>query len=327
LQSNALSSGRAGADRRGAGAPAPAPAPAAACGARCAAAANATSLLARAGLVSCPQQEELGTSQTIWKGGGASPSCTGTPRNDGAFTCTQDPTSIYVDMGSVADKIGCFEWVSSCTFQMLSVKQIDFDVEWEDCDSLWMAPFWTYSSPWMAPQGKSGEIDLVEACPVPSVKTNLGCYNADVGDNCYDATAWGSGSSSGGPKHLTMTLEGGQLEVNVCWADGTNCKRVAYYRDYINLVYPTSGGRNNPYHLVSDVWNGGPGDGGWSGCNAEQNPSTQCRFAVTNIQFTSNSEAPVFGDFTDVCWSLNSQGDREMVSKQRAKAEPIAHTA
>jgi len=243
-------------------------------------------------------------STSIWNKAASSNSCASSKgiRGDVGFACADDSgivdgSSIFVDMGSVADKVGCFVWeTDDCQYPMKSVKQIDFDVEWEGCSDLWMAPLWTFSSPW-APdtnrQGLSGEIDFVEECRVPSVNTNLGCYDAGQGAGCVDSQHWGAGTSSSGPHHMTMTLDAeGNLDVQLCTIDKTSCKSVATYKNYLSTVYPTTEGRNNVYKFVSDVFNDQKkdGDGGWDGCKAARNPTTTCKYAVTNIRTGSKTE-------------------------------------
>mmetsp|Transcript_42124 Transcript_42124/g.106005 ORF Transcript_42124/g.106005 Transcript_42124/m.106005 type:complete len:440 (-) Transcript_42124:75-1394(-) len=257
--------------------------------------------------------------RSIWNTGLNQYSCMsdkGT-RGDGAGMCTDeggipDYSSIYVDMRSVRDSVGCFEWVTDdCQFQMKRVRQIDFDVAWEGCDNLWMAPFWTFSHPWVAPQGRSGEIDFVEACPVPTVTSNLGCYNAGLRDSCQDSFPWGTGNSSEGHKHIRMTLDKhGNLAVSLCKPHLFLCQQVASYENYLGIVYPTTEGRNNLYKFVSDIWNDAGNDGGWGGCKAVRNPDTICRYAVTNIEVSSVDDIPVFDDPTSKCFVLNAHARR-----------------
>lgn len=260
---------------------------------------------------------------SIWKIGTGAQSCVSDAgiRGDAGFSCLRDDgkvdlTSIYVDMRSVQNKVGCFEWTTKeCLFPMRSVKRIDFDVEWEGCENLWMAPIWTFSNPWKYPQGTSGEIDFVEECPAPHVSTNLGCYSAERG-KCSDAQHWGGAGSSNGPRHMAMTLDhSGNLEVSVCSIDRSDCRTVATYKDYLETVYPTSGGRDNLFHFVSDVWNDRGGDNGWRGCRAVQNPSTKCRYAVTNMMVTTSTGAPLFQDLSSSCLSLNPPARKDLLTR------------
>jgi len=266
------------------------------------------------GLSICTKKATLGSS-SIWRRDGPHTSnCGSGTRSDGAYSCADqqgnvDSTSIFMDLGSVSNKVGCFIWRSSstCNFPMKSIARIEFDAEWTGCDNLWMAPLWTFSDPWQAPQGTSGEIDFIEECTVPKVTTNLGCYSVnDAG--CQDGDPWGgtSGTSSG-PKHLSMTLDtSGNLAVQVCNLDRSGCRQVAKYDGYLGKSYPTSGGRNNAFHFVSDIFNDPPGDasGGWDGCQASRNTNTQCKYAITNLKLTSTSGRPVFSPGS--CAALNA---------------------
>lgn len=248
----------------------------------------------------------------LWQKDDRDFSCAGLHRDDGVFACrgkngVLDQTSIMIDLSTLSNKVGCWRWRtnSECDYQMRSVRHIEFDVEWVGCDSLWMAPLWTFSYPWVAPQGRSGEIDFVEECPVPYAKTNLGCYNAGVGGACSDRARWGVGSSSEGPKHMKMTIDdAGNLQIALC--QRTGCETVATYSRYLDTVYPTSHGRGNPYHFVSDIFNDHGRDGGWNGCRAVKNPNSRCKFAVSNITLTSKAGQP-FYDVHSICASLNSR--------------------
>jgi len=271
------------------------------------------------GLSTCPKPVSLKSRSSIWNVAVSSHSCQSSDgiRGDAGYACADssgavDWTSIYVDMESVGNKVGCFVWeTDQCQYPMKSVKQIDFDVEWEGCDNLWMAPLWTFSSPWSPNtnrQGLSGEVDFVEECAVPSVNTNLGCYDAGQGSGCVDSQHWGRGSSSNGPQHMTMALDSeGNLEVQLCTMDKTSCRTVASYSRYLDIVYPTTDGRNNVYKFMSDVFNDHGGDGGWNGCRAVRNPSTTCKYAVRNIKIESNSNVPIFEDPNSKCYVLNSE--------------------
>jgi len=225
-------------------------------------------------------------------------------RGDTGFACAGDGTSIMVDMNSTSRKLGCFVWATpDCQYPMRNVWKIEFDVEWTGCENLWMAPIWTFSYPW-APitgrQGVSGEIDFVEGCQLPAINTNLGCYNAYQGEGCRDSTHWGEGETSGGIKHMVMGFDGADLLIDVCngtgVSSGPSCKRVGHYMDYLNIVYPTTDGRDNLYSFMSDIFNdeGGPGDGGWCGCKARRNYNTNCKYAVTKLKIRTRTNSKIF---------------------------------
>merc|ERR1711972_920715 len=149
--------------------------------------------------------------------------------------------------------------------------------------------------------------------------------NAGQGAGCVDSQHWGMGTSSNGPQHMTMTLDAeGSLDVQLCSINKTSCKSVASYKNYLNVVYPTTDGRNNVYKFMSDVVNDQGGDGGWSGCKAVQNPSTTCKYAVTNIKIESNSNVPVFSDPNSKCYVLNAEAS---LTTSKRSARPHASQA
>merc|ERR1711997_905780 len=99
---------------------------------------------------------------------------------------------------------------------------------------------------------------------------------------------------------MVMTFNGGDLIVHVCSgagvSSGPSCRRVAFYKNYLNVVYPTREGRDNLYKFMSDIFNdrGGKYDGGWDGCRARRNYNTNCKYAVTKIQIHTHSNSPIF---------------------------------
>merc|ERR1740121_3531701 len=112
-----------------------------------------------------------------------------------------------------------------------------------------------------------------------------------------------------------MTFYGADLLINVCAeagvSSGPSCSQVAHYRNYLNIVYPTTDGRDNLYKFMSDIFNdeGGPGDGGWNGCKARRNYHTNCKYAVTNIKIHTHSNSPIF-EADSKCASLDAATGR-----------------
>lgn len=262
------------------------------------------------------------SSSSLWvKSTGSSYSCKPLPGDnvvdDPANMClnsaeTPDYTSIVVDMRPLSVRTGCFAWtMSQCSFDLRQVSSIEFDVDMASCGGLWSAPLWLSPLKWIAPQGLSGEIDFVEVCPAPQASTNLGCYSVNTGPGqCQDGQRWGNPQNFSGPKHMSMTLDatnsltsGGSLTIQVCNLDGTACKVVAKYVDYLSKVYPTQNQRNGqPFMFVSDVWNGAGVDGGWNGCGAQRNAATECSYVIRNIQVNTWGGQPLF---TGKCSPLN----------------------
>merc|ERR1712136_671171 len=69
--------------------------------------------------------------------------------------------------------------------------------------------------------------------------------------------------------------------------DGSNCKVSGQYIDYMTIANACADKSScYPFSFQSDIWNGYGGDGGWSGCDAQNSPNTNCQFAVKNIKLT-----------------------------------------
>lgn len=178
---------------------------------------------------------------------------------------------------------------------MTKVSKIEFDFDFSDCQDVWTAPLWITPETWISPGSTSGEIDFVEMCPVGSAATNFGAAGG-VGEN---QMAWGSGSSSNGPKHFVLSIDdGGNLKTKICNLDGaTGCYDGANYDNFLNVI--TS---KNNHHFVTDVWNGHGGDSGWSGCGANHNEATQCKYAIMNLRVYTKDGQPLY---SGSCAALN----------------------
>lgn len=243
-------------------------------------------------------------------------------RTDSARMCLDesgnpDYTSLFVDMESVDDPTGCFAWIADqCPIDLRHTAMLEFDIDVAQCENLWTSPLWLSPLVWRFPQGLSGEVDLVEMCPVPNITTNLGCWSLGAAkDVCTDGVdgAWGTNGNLDGKKHVLMTLEDGRdlqakggLLVRVCDESGS-CVKVAYKVDFLSASYPTAGQKNGwPLELRSSVWNGypTPEDGGWSACKAVHNPLTKCKYLINNIKVTSNTGIPMF---SGKCAPLNAR--------------------
>lgn len=240
-------------------------------------------------------------------GSGTWPSCHMPVRGDGAYACVDngivDPTSIFVDLANVGDRTGCFAWqTSGCTFDLKRVHQITFDMDLRHCEGVWAAPLWLSPDPWVGPGQFSGEIDLVELCPRGSVATNFG----SAGGPGEHQKIWGSAAGLNGAKTVTMTLDrwSGTLTTRVCNYGGSGCFNSAYYTNFLHVVHSAKGAHSFPYHLNVDVWNGHGGDGGWWGCGARNDPTSQCQFAVKQIRIHTNDGRPMFAG--GKCAALNA---------------------
>lgn len=214
-----------------------------------------------------------------------------------------DYTSLYVDLASAPNRIGCFAWLaSSCVMDFRRVLRIEFDFDVKSCGSVWAAPLWISPQPWDSPGPTSGEVDLVEACPVGSLYTNFATGGHEM--------PIGNPSDLGGPKHMIMMIDssaslvaGGTLRTQICDFGKTNCRDSAFYEDFMSRVSPTKGrGQSFPYTFLSDIWNGHGGDGGWTGCKAFNNPNSQCQYVIHNIKIYTVDGRPMF---SGKCGALN----------------------
>jgi len=244
-----------------------------------------------------------GTSKWVWQAGGESPSCSMYPRNEGVYACadadgTVDHSSIFVDMTAISgDRTGCYVWtMGNCEFDINLMRYLDFDVDILNCGDVWAAPLWLTPHPWLG-GGESGEIDMVECCPVGNVQTNFA--------GGADQRKWGEASGVG-PKHFHMEIVGGDLTAYVCDLDGSNCKVSGQYIDYMTIANACADKSScYPFSFQSDIWNGYGGDGGWSGCDAQNSPNTNCQFAVKNIKLTG-VDGNVFEPSSNNCLVMNA---------------------
>lgn len=251
---------------------------------------------------------------------GQLPSCSMPIRGDAAKVCvdangTPDYTSMLVDMAALQTRTGCFAWkASQCAMNLRRVASIEFDIDLHNCHDLWAAPLWLSPDPWIWPADYSGEIDFAEFCPVGKVATNFG----GPGGNGENEMSWASGSGLGGPKHFVMSLpdsnlvgSSGDLTTQICNLDGSNCSPGGYYKSFLDSVVSAANkSTTSPYHFMTDVWNGYSGDGGWTGCKAQNMPNTTCQFAVRNIRVTTNDGTPMFSG--SKCTSLNADANRSV---------------
>merc|ERR1712050_71484 len=93
--------------------------------------------------------------------------------------------------------------------------------------------------------------------------------------DCYEPK-WGD--ARGGSGHFV-----GKIDSQGTWTMTRDGTLVSRYPNYVNMIHSTKNGRDEPFHFVSDIWNGGSGDEGWKYCGI-LNHNTQCMFKITNIR-------------------------------------------
>jgi len=263
------------------------------------------------------------SSSWIWKSGGTSPSCNGAhATGDGAYMCADskghvDHTSIHVKLKDVKSKTGCFNWRTDCEFHMKDISYISFNLGMRNCGSVWAAPLWMTPHPWKSPGGTSGEIDLVELCPVGKVATNFAGCGGAPGGTCHQQK-WHSAHGDVGPKHIGMAVsKSGDITV-------TMSRRRQETGKYSHYMKTATGARDNfPYSFVSDIWNGHGGDGGWKGCHAHNDPHSECEYAITHLKVYGHSGKSVF--HSGKCTALNAKHTDHLWANETEMAmEPVS---
>lgn len=229
----------------------------------------------------------------VWSTGAVpSPSCTNPPVVNNAQMCEGDPTSIVLQASGQAE---CLASKMDCPFNMHDLDQLDFDVDMVGCEGTWAAPLWMSPNHWEG-GGWSGEIDMLENCPWDQVRSNF----AGASDNSKQVSwtgAVGTGAVGTGDDfkaHTTLWKQDDgngvmSIHVKACHqsevnSDGTCPQDGAAY---LSDIYGKNGCSKGDcvYHMISDIWNGQDGDGGWVGCTGRStNFGSQCKFSVTNIR-------------------------------------------
>jgi len=233
------------------------------------------------------------------------PSCTNPPTQNWGKMCPGDPTSVVIENYG---KPSCLRTaMTDCKMNMHEVQQIDFDLRLSLCGSTWAAPLWLTPDYW-AGGGASGELDLVELCPAGDVWTNFAGAEAPIG---YQSK-WEFADPNYFIGHVTMwkNEDGGKGGVTAKMCDeterdnhGGHCsgKNAAYYPS----VYGSNGCSSSHdcmFTMVSDIWNGYSGDGGFYACSAGYPQTDTCRTSVRNIRIKGPQ-------FYGKCAALNAWTD------------------
>lgn len=228
-------------------------------------------------------------SEWVWStGAGPSPSCSSPAVVNNAQMCEGDPTSIVFQASGSPECLA--SRMDACVFDMHDLDQLDFDIRMIGCKGTWAAPLWMTPDHWEG-GGNSGEIDMLENCPVDKVRSNFAAggkqvswtddgHSVGTGDDfTAHTTMWKQADGNGVMSIHVKTCHPSELK-----SDGTCPEDGAAYLHDIYGKYGCSRG-NCKYHMVSDLWNGVDGDSGWRGCTHRvTNYGSQCRFSVTNIR-------------------------------------------
>lgn len=223
-----------------------------------------------------------------------------------AQMCSGDPTSVVIQSNGQPQCLAAK--MPDCRFNLRTIQQLDFDVNMIGCGGTWAAPLWMSPDYW-AGDGDSGEIDMLENCPVDAVWNNFAGVDASRGTqvrvkiadpNSFQGhtTMWNQADEGSGiiSTHV-KTCDPSEVQDGSCPETGD----VAYYHDIFG-ANGCSNGANCMYTMISDIWNGVAGDPGFQGCTGgHTHPSSGCHVSVTNIRFKANP-----GTFTGKCSSLVS---------------------
>lgn len=215
---------------------------------------------------------------------GQSPSCTYPPLESASEMCAGDPTSVVIQGTGQPQCISSS--LHHCKFNMRDFVQLDADLSMIDCGGTWAAPLWMTPDYWEG-GGSAGEIDMLENCPSSALYSNFA-----GGGN---PKRWEISNPNSFQGHMTMWKQDDgdgimSIRVKTCTSkeatEGSgSCfeEDAAYYRD----IYGQNGCKdgNCMYTMVSDIWNGWAGDGGFSECtNGQPQWGNQCKFSVSNIR-------------------------------------------
>jgi hypothetical protein len=118
--------------------------------------------------------------------------------------------------------------------------------------------------------GDSGEVDRLENCPTDLVRSNFAGGGHQIawtsnGDFFFaHTTMWKQDDGNGIQSIHVKACDSGEVK-----ADGTCPEDGAAYLHDIYGKYGCSRG-DCVYHMISDLWNGASGDGGWIGCTGRK---------------------------------------------------------
>ena len=287
----------------------------------------ATTLFATATATTTVCAAEPNASSTSWPFSappGSAPSCYSSNggTNDGnngnaPSPCKGDPASvrIAVTRGEAECLVAS---AAECKIPMREFVSLDYDFNVDGCNGVWAAPLWLTPDTWQWGPG-SGEIDSLEFCARDAIHMN---FAGGGSQKELDSSDFSIDSSHG---HVTVRKDdAGIVTIVACSANEVvagQCSFVPSYTDCNDCLW----GANNTYAcwcndqsdniygsggcqpdtdcywtLVSDIWNGVTGDGGYYGCMtavpsigldaAVPNYETDCSLSVERITVRGSGE-------------------------------------
>ena len=248
------------------------------------------------------------TQGSIWqRRTGERPSCSEPASSWGdpsiAMASSTDPTALRTDLGKTDMKRHCFQYAApSCTFDVNQVQKLEFDLSMQGCADVWTSPLWMVPPLWGPTQAKSGEIDFVEACS--------GNVNVSFGSLPGEYSPWPVPDKNNVNGRIQLLFDKTQdiVTSQICDDKGQNCKVGHVRQGYFSDIKSSSNPSGKSMTLISDIWNGTKGDGGFAGCaaglNEDQRNKSTCNYTVSNIKFTPYQNQPPL--FSGVCEALNA---------------------
>jgi hypothetical protein len=232
--------------------------------------------------------------------------------------CAADPASVYIAVQR--GKAECLvAKAPQCKIPMHDFISLDYDFAVQSCNGIWAAPLWMTPDTWQWGPG-SGEIDSEEMCTRDAIHLNFAGGGHQVRLN---TSRFNIDGSTG---HITVRKdEDGIVTIAACsqeearrknqnggeyqcpapvYADCAECLSGGSYGCWCNPntnppnIYGSGGcapaGHGDcMWTLVSDIWNGVRGDGGYQGCMTavpaiglpagKPNLNSDCKFSVEKI--------------------------------------------
>jgi len=226
-----------------------------------------------------------------------SQSCMSPPMQNNAQMCAGDPTSVVLQSSGQPECISAR--MPDCQFNMHDLDQLDFDVSMIGCKGTWAAPLWMSPDHWEG-GGRSGEIDMMENCPADEIHNNFagGGTEAKVDGDANDfrghTTMWKKADGNGVMSIYVKTCNPSDVDASGACPKGGE----AYLRDIHGLNGCSVG--NCMYTMITDIWNGNSGDGGYESCaGGNTHASSGCSVSVTNIRMKATA-----GVFVGKCAAL-----------------------
>ena len=232
--------------------------------------------------------------------------------------CEGDPASVYIAVQR--GRAECLvAKAPQCKIPMHDFVSMDYNFAIEKCNGIWGAPLWMTPDTWQWGPG-SGEIDSEEFCTRDSVHLNFagGGHQVRLNTSRFNI--------DGAVGHVTVRKDkDGIVTISACERSTSSVIDEIRHYQCPSPVYTScadclsqfqdfgcwcndktsppniygSGGCAPVGHgdclwtLVSDIWNGVGGDGGYHGCMTavpsiglpagKPNLLSDCRFSVTNI--------------------------------------------